>query len=248
LSSGNSNATSQICLRCLRHIFRRAIKSGYISEAAYPFKDYTIGSTSRSKDVLYPEQLKALYEYKPRNYAEKRSKDYFFFLYLCNGLNLKDALLLKGSNVRGKVITFIRAKTALTQHDTKPITIYLHPEARRIIEAWGDMKTNDYLFPCMRGSKNDVERKHLKDIFARNLNRYLRPIGKKLGFEMNLTLNLARHSFATRLKLDGTPTSFIGEILGHSNSSTTEHYLKSLPTEKYKSISESLLNFDRTTE
>ncbi len=76
------------------------------------------------------------------------------------------------------------------------------------------------------------------------MNKMLRKIGIKLGFDMHLCLNLARHSFATRLKIDGTPTSFISDAMGHSNSQVTEHYLKSIPTKQYQYMSESLLQFD----
>jgi integrase/recombinase XerD len=243
INKGNSNATAQIHMRSLRHIFNRAIKQGYISPGLYPFKDYSIGTSSKSKDVLYPEQLKALLAYVPTSYGETRSRDYFIFLYLCNGMNIKDALSIKGSQIKGDMLTFVRAKTSKTNSQTKEIMVYLHPEAKRIIEKWGTLNTNDYIFPCFRGTKSDLERKKAKDIFARNLNRDMRPIGRSLGLNMNLTLNLARHSFATRLKIDGTPTSFISDALGHSSSAVTAHYMKTLPDNKYKEMSESLLKF-----
>ena len=75
--------------------------------------------------------------------------------------------------------------------------MYLHPEAKRIIEKWGHLETKDYLFPYFRGTKSDIERKEIKDKLARNLNRNLHVIGKELGLQMNLNMNLARHSFAT---------------------------------------------------
>lgn len=243
LNKGNSNATAQIHFRSLRHIYNRAIKKKLIDKERYPFEEFKIGTTTKSKDVLYPEQLKKLWAYEPRTFGESRAKDYFFFLYLCNGMNFKDALHLKGSNIKGNLIKFNRAKTENTTGDSKEIVFHLHDEVKRIIYRWGKFDTNDYIFPCLRGTKNNIERKHLKDIFARNVNRDLRPIGKKLGFEVNLTLNLARHSFATRLKLDGTPTSFISDALGHSSSSVTEHYMKSLPSAMLKKISDSLLEF-----
>lgn len=244
INQGNSNATAQIHMRSLRHIYNRAIKEGYISQGLYPFKDYSIGTASKSKDVLYPEQLKALLEYVPQSYGETRSRDYFIFLYLCNGMNIKDALSIKGSQIKGDMITFVRSKTSKTNSQTKEIMVYLHPEAKRIIDKWGNLNTDDYIFPCFRGTKSDMERKKAKDILARNLNRDMRPVGKALGLAMNLTLNLARHSFATRLKIDGTPTSFISEALGHSSSAVTAHYMKTLPDNKYKEMSELLLTFE----
>src|SRR6185312_13724821 len=117
----------------------------------YPFNEYTIGTASKSKDVLYPEQIEALWNYKATVYGEKRAKDYWFFLYLSSGMNLKDALNLKGANLKGDVITFIRSKTSKTKTDVEEIIVYLHAEARKIIEKWGDINTDDHLFPCFRG-------------------------------------------------------------------------------------------------
>jgi integrase len=243
LSIGNAHATAQIHFRSLRHIYNRAIKQGLISAGHYPFNEYTIGSTTKSKGVLYPQQIKQLWEYEPKRNGEERSKDYFFFCYLCNGMNIKDALNLKGSNIKGDRIIFVRSKTANTNHETKEIIVHLHPEIKRIIEKWGDLNTKDYIFPCLRGIETNIERKRVKDMFARNLNRDLHPIGKALGFEIPLNLNLARHSYATRLKIDGIPTSMISDAMGHSSSVVTEHYLKSIPNAMVQKISESLLNF-----
>ena len=243
LGLGNAHASCQMYYRCLRHIYNRAIKQGLVSASAYPFKEFTIGSTSKSKDVLYPQQLKALWDYIPTTFSQHRAKDYFFFLYLCNGMNIKDALSLKGGNIKSDKIVFIRSKTENTNHETKEIVVHLHPEVRRIIEEWGDIRTRDYIFPCLRGCESNIERKKRKDMFTKNMNRALRLIGKNLGFDVQLKMNLARHSYATRLKIDGIPTSMISDAMGHSSSVVTEHYLKSIPNAMVQKISESLLNF-----
>lgn len=248
VNKGNSYATAQIYLRCLRHIYNRAIKDMQIAVGLYPFKEYTIGTASKSKDVLYPEQIKKLLNYETDIYAEKRAKDFWFFLYLSSGMNVKDALHLKGSNLKGDVITFVRSKTSQTKSDVEEIIVYLHPMAKEILQKWGSINTKDYLFPCLRGSKTEMERDRRKNVFARLQNRALRDIGKKLGFEMYLTLNLARHSFATKLNIDGVDTSAIQRSLGHSSPKTTEHYMKTLPIHRYKQISDNLLDFSKEEE
>ncbi len=241
---GNSYATAQMHMRCVRHIYNRAIKDGYISQGMYPFKDYTIGTASKSKNVLYPEQLKMLWDYKPLNSWEARSKDFFILLYLLNGMNIKDALSLKGTHVRGDMISFVRAKTSKTNSETKEIMVYLHPEAKRIIEKYGSLNTNDYIFPYFRGTKTDIERQRAKILIAHAINNNLWPIGVAIGLPMRLTTNLARHSYATRLKMDGVPTAFISDALGHSTGAITAHYLKTLPDAQYKRIGETLLEFE----
>ncbi len=244
MNKGNSNATVQIQMRCVRHIYNRAIKDGYISQGMYPFKDFTIGTASKSKNVLYPQQVEMLWNYKPLISEQIRSKDFFILLYLLNGMNIKDALSLRGTHIKGDMISFVRAKTSKTNSETKEIIVYLHPEAKRIMEKYGSLNTNDYIFPYFRGTKSDIERKRVKDLISHNLNRTIRPIGVAIGLPMRLTLNLARHSYATRLKIDGVSTAFISDALGHSTGAITAHYLKTLPDDQYRRIGETLLNFE----
>src|SRR5690606_33199969 len=134
-----------------------------------------------------------------------------------------------------------RSKTAKTRQHTEEIIVYLHPEARKILEKWGAADIDDYLFPCFRGSKNEIERQRLKSVFARCLNRSLRDIGHKLGFEFYLTLNLARHSYATKLNIDGVSINSIGSSLGHTSSATTSRYIKTLPLDRHRAMSNKLL-------
>ena len=244
---GNSATTSQMYLRNLRTIFNVAIKQGYISERHYPFKLFTIGTSAKSKSVLYADDLKKLWDYEGVTLRERRSKDYFFFLFLANGMNFKDCCYLKFKDIKGDILSFVREKTKNTNTvSDKQITVYIHDEIKNIIERWGNKPGNpdDYIFPILNGMKTAADKEKRRNKMQRQINDNLNIIGKKLGIEEKIILNLARHSFATHLKVSGTPTSFISDAMGHSNSKTTEHYLKSIPTEKSREISNSLLSFN----
>jgi integrase/recombinase XerD len=246
VSQGNSLTTAQIYLRNLRSVFNEAINSNLISDKHYPFKGFSIGCTIVSKDVLYPEQLKALWEYEPIGIRESRAKAYFFFCYLCNGMNFKDACFLKWKNIKGDILTFVREKTKMTiKSGQKEIKLHLLPEALEIIERLGNSsrKPNDFIFPMLDNSMTPDRLNRTKCRHNRETNKRLSKIGKKLGFDVHLCLNLARHSFATLLKLQESPIAFISEAMGHKNSKTTEHYLKSLPDKNLKQLSSKLMSF-----
>src|SRR5690606_28634416 len=115
IGQGNSNTTAQIYLRNLRTIYNKAIKDGFISKRHYPFLNFTIGSSVKTKNVLYPDQVKALFDYVPQTMREHRAKDMWFFCYLCNGINPKDMFYLKRSNIQQDYIIFIREKTKRTR-------------------------------------------------------------------------------------------------------------------------------------
>ena len=141
-SKGCSTATGQIYMRNMRTIFNKAIREGYISERLYPFKTYTIGTSAKSKGVLYPSQIEQLWKYECKGVMDQRAKDLWFFSYLGNGMNFKDVLHLKHKNLKEDKFTFIREKTKRTNTVSgKEINVALHPEAKRIIEKWGNPKT-----------------------------------------------------------------------------------------------------------
>jgi len=247
IKEGHSATTVQIYLRNLRTIFNRAIKSGFISEKHYPFRNYTIGTSVKSKSVLYAPDLKKLWDYQGTTLREKRARDYFFFLFLANGQNFKDFCYLKFKDIKGDTLSFVREKTKRTNTVAdKQIIVYIHDEMRAIIERWGNKpgSPDEYIFRVLNGCKTAVEKENSRATQQRMTNKTLNRIGKELKFDVPLVMNLARHSFATHLKLSGTPTSFITDALGHSSSKTTEHYLKTIPDQKYKEISDSLLSFN----
>lgn len=240
---GNSPTTTGMYMRALRTLYNAAVKDKMIVDKE-PFKDIKL-KKGKSTSVLYPEQIKALWEFKPIGVMQTRAKDMFFFCYLCNGMNFKDAALIRHGDIRNGILTFIRSKTSTTNREPKVIKVYLHDEVKRIIERWGskNAKSSDFLFSFMSIAKDP---RHINSVlirYKRCANTQLNRIGEELGFDVRLNLALARHSFATKHKLSGTPVSFISEAMGHSSVAVTEHYLKNLPDENLKVMSDSLLQF-----
>jgi integrase/recombinase XerD len=247
ISQGNSQTTAQIYLRSLRSIFNDVIKSGIISEKHYPFKGFAFGSKVKSKAVLYPEQLKALLNYETTGVRETRAKAFFLFCYLSNGMNFQDAALLKFKNITGDIITFIRHKTKnTTKSGAREIKVYLHDLSKEIIKEWGNKSTSpdDYVFPIVKRGMTAFQAQNTIRRYKRVSNKMLAKIGRDLGFEVHLCLNLARHSYATKMKIDGVSVAAISDALGHTTTTTTEHYMKSLPNEQLKLMSSSLLAFE----
>ena len=68
------------------------------------------------------------------------------------------------------------------------------------------------------------------------INENLLEIRNKLNLSVPLKLKTARDCYATILKRPGVSKDNIGEMLGHSNSVVTEHYLASLDIEKTQEI------------
>ena len=251
LQQGNSATTAQIYLRNLRIIFNDVIKQGLISAKHYPFSSFKIGTTVRSKSVLYPIQLKDLLYYKTIGIREARAKAFFFFCYLGNGMNFRDLALLKYKNIEGEILTFVRHKTRnSTTSGAKEIKVYMHDLMKKIINEWGNEFTSpdDYVFQIVKKDMTALQKEKIISRYKRISNKMLTKMGKKLGFEVHLCLNLARHSYATKLKIDGVNVTAISDALGHTTTNTTEHYMKSLPDENLKRMSSNLLSFNKNTK
>ena len=245
IQKGLSTTTIGIYLRNLRSIYNAAISDGLISGMAKPFKNVSTSSSVKSKSVLYPNQLKALWEYRSDSKRDQRAIAFFFFCYLGNGMNFKDVGYLKYKNINGDVLSYLRQKTKNTKNHKSEIKIHLQDAMKKIISVWGNSSTNpdEYIFKLMPDYKSA---KHMDDTiirYKRTSNKALTRIGRELGFDVHLCLNLARHSFATKQKNDGTPVAFISEAMGHSSMAVTEHYLKSLPDEHLAQLNSKLLSF-----
>jgi len=65
----------------LRTIFNRAIEDNELDRKYYPFgkRKYQVPSSTKVKKSLTKEQLKTLFEAKPKNEFEEKAKDFWFF-------------------------------------------------------------------------------------------------------------------------------------------------------------------------
>ena len=246
-----SITTTAMYLRCLRKIFRKAIKDGIVKESRYPFGNredgkYTIPEPQNIKKALSIPDIKKILEYKAElESVEKYYRDIWVFSYLGNGMNIKDICLLKYKHIDGNSIYFDRAKTVNTNRKSKPIVVPLIAQNKQIIKEWGNKNTmpNSYVFPVLKdGLDAETVEKRIKQ-FTKQINKYIQRIAKKLKIESHITTYTARHSFATVLKRSGVSTEFISESLGHTNLKTTENYLDSFEDETRLEHIKKLLDF-----
>lgn len=244
-----SQTTIGMYLRPLRTIFNTARKEKIISENLYPFgleKDqkFVIPAPKAIKKALTKPQLKVLFEGIPQTPEQAKAKAFFFFSYACNGMNMKDILLLKFRDMEGDVITFTRAKTAHTK-DQRPVTVYLTDFAKSVIRDFGNgPDPNSYIFPVIApdDTPEDIRRKTRN--FVRFVNQHLKLYAKFYGLSGKVSTYFARHSFATIAIQNGASMEFVGEALGHSNLNTTKIYFKGFEDETKREVSQKMMNFD----
>lgn len=249
INKGSSKTTVGIYLRALRVVLNDAIEKKIISQEFYPFgkRRYQIPKGKNIKKALLLSDIKKVYNYHSKNDKEAKAKDYWFFMYLANGMNMKDVAFLKYSDIDSDFIIFERKKTENTVSENRKIIVYISDEIKKIIEKRGKRKvlSDDLIFPIIN-NKDPLE-KQRRDYkqFNRVINNYLKIISNEVELDGKLSCMSARHSFSTQLKRSGKSTEFIQEALGHTSPLTTQYYLDSFENDDKKGITDTLLHFDK---
>jgi len=244
----NSITTVGIYLRSLRTLFNNAIAEGTLTNEFYPFgkRKYEIPTGNNIKKSLTLNEVALIYYYHPESdSADEMAKDYWLFMYLCNGINVKDMCLLKYNNIKGEVLEFERAKTIRTKRKAEPIRVALSEDAKNIIKKWGQSckDKNDYIFPVLTKELTPERERQLIKQLTQVINSHMKAIAISLGITNEVTTYVARHSFATILQRSGASTEFISEALGHTNVRTTQNYLAGFEDETKKERLKALTAF-----
>jgi len=248
LENGSSRTTIGIYLRSYRHLAKKAMKKGLINPEQYPFGQdkYVIPTGANIKKALSINEIEKFFNYQPENQAQAKARDLWAFIYLCNGINVKDLCLLKYSNIHGNMIIFERAKTKRTKKD-KPeiIKVPILTQVQEIIQRWGneDKRPDNYIFPCLTPGLSAERERELIKYKTKNINKQMKRIASRLEITANLTTYVARHSFSTVLKRSGASIEYISEALGHSDIKTTKSYLAGFEEDTLFTNAEKLIKF-----
>ena len=139
------------------------------------------------------------------------ARDMFMMSFYLRGMSFIDMAFLKKSDLRNGCVTYRRHKTG------QQLVIAWTDEMQVLLDKYPE-NGSDYLLPIIR-NPGTVELYAYRNA-GYNINRSLK----------NLTLYVARHSWASAAKAKGIPLSVISEGLGHDSEATTQIYLASLDT------------------
>lgn len=210
----NQNTTTKYLVQ-LKKIINLAIINEWIDRDPFMKHQCTYKPTERG--YLTPEELFKLESKEIKLPRLQKVRDIFVFC-CYTGFAQVDVEALTPSDVSTgidgeKWIIINRKKT----YGRSPIPLL--PQALAII--------NKY--------KDDPETLAKKTLLPVNsnqrMNGYLKEIGDITGITKNLTMHLARHTFATTVTLaNGVPIETVSKMLGHSSIKTTQIYSKVVDT------------------
>lgn len=249
-TKGKSLTTVGIYLRGLRVIFNRAIESKSIDKDLYPFgvKRYEIPASTNPKKAFDSTQLTTFFEVEAQTPEQEKARDFWFFSFVCNGMNMKDILHLKWRNIDNGQIIFVREKTKRTKKaNSKPIQVPLTDFAKSFIEKYGtkEKESNGFIFPILN-DKMTAEKQHFEKLnFIRFINQHIKHLAKANGLTEDISTYWARHSFATTAVRKKASLEYVSEALGHSDLKTTKNYFAGFEDKTKKEILEDITDFMR---
>ena len=208
-SCHNNGAVNLLC--CLKNFILYAIRNEWIEKNPFRFYKMKIDKTN-VKVPLTKAELDLLLKRPMPNERLERIRDVFCFCAL-TGLAFTDVDHLRPEHIttdeNGTLwIHKPREKTAVVSR------IPLLPHPIRILQKYEqdpDLRLKGKLLPVPSNQK---------------MNAYLKEIADICLINKNLTVHLARHTFATLAIEYGMPIDIIAKILGHSNTNMTRHYAK----------------------
>lgn len=228
LSKSQSVNGRGIYMRSLRSVYNHAQKTGIA--CPYPFDNFKIRQEETIKRSVSLQELRAFYNY-PATEKQAYYRDYFFLMFFLIGINSKDLLLAKKSQVMAGRLEYNREKTG------KKYSVKIEPEAEYLIKKYSGDR---FLLEAMDRFSNHKD-------FLKKLNANIKQIGpviEKEAMQENLFAEpemirevhpvipgissyYARHTWATLAYEIGVPMDVISQALGHSmGNRTTLIYVK----------------------
>ena len=223
--------TCSAYMRALRAMHHRALP---VLNAA-PFSKVFTGRTKTEKRCISQTeilQLKAL-PLQPGG-SLSFARDIFLFSFYAMGMPFVDIAYLKKSQLRNGCIYYARHKTG------QQIQVALLPAMLEIIMRY-EQGDSEFVFPILSDKVEDsvssssvssssvsaqLHRQYTARLRQYNYN--LHQLSKMLGLAQPLSSYVVRHSWASIAYLHHLDISLISKALGHTKSSTTFIYIKSL--------------------
>jgi len=246
-------------LKALRTIIQKeAIKEDKILPPdKNPFISFDMPKVLPSrKEKLDMKEIESLEALKyPESDIHFHIRNAFLFSLYNAGIRIGDLLQLKWCNIRAGRLEYNMGKTG------KIRSIRLLPQALKILDFYKPSmnKESDFIFPFLDNgaeyarliSPEDFQKaspEMLAYLFKRveckiaECNAGLKGIAIKAGIKKKLQNHISRHSFADMARKKGISIYDISKMLGHSDISVTQGYIKSLDIEAMDNAMEEVFN------
>lgn len=235
LKKGNKKNTISAYLRTYRSIYNEAVRRK-ITEDAKPFKDVmasvSVKANRTKKKYLTKDHVKILEGLTDLKFAQQRAVDLWLLLFYFGGQDLKDLYYLKKSQVAKNRVYFVRGKLDGNGYE---FDLQIVPKAQKIINKYSTKGA--YLFPWRkdfngyRTFRDNFRRDLLKVVKDYNITakENKKPLLEVQPLGGNITIKVARHTFATIGKQLFIETDLLRELMGHERNDVDTIYKDKYP-------------------
>lgn len=253
-ATGIREITLSLRFRTLRAVLNQAIAAGLMKADSYPFArtvaekhKFTVGKfdVSTAKRAISREELRRLEALEPTKERQQLAKDVFLFGFYCGGINFVDLGQLRWKDLTGTDETGLRLNYTRQKTGGK-FSLKLLAPAAAIVAKYRPFTyagPDSYVFPILDTAKHETAlqvKNRLHKVLGQ-VNEDLKKLGQQAGIDTPLTTYVARHSFATTLKLSGAATGQISQAMGHKSEAVTAVYLDSFASEVMDNLFDGLL-------
>ena len=230
--------TSSFYMRILRAVYNRAVEQGLITQQ-YPFRRVYTGIDKTRKRAIPFDTVKRIKQLDlQQSPACNMAKDAFMMSFYLRGISFIDLAHLKKSDLQDGYLRYNLSKTR------QQITVKWEPQMQALVDKYENLTENSpYLLPfLLYDNKKEKPSIQLYHNAESRITYHLKKIKQQLGIQGNLTLYVARHSWATAARDHCQPISVISEALGHDSETTTQIYLRSIQTSEVDRLNAQILS------
>ena len=224
--------TISFYMRILRAIYNRAVKSGAIADKK-PFNHVFTTMTKTAKRAIPIQTIQKIAQAHITNKNEALARDLFLFSFYTRGMSFVDIAYLKKTDLNNMYLIYKRKKTG------QELKIAWRKEMQELVDR-NSSKDGVHLF----GILDENSEKSLRFQYHYTqciINTALKRLGKQLNLGTNLTMYVARHSWATIARQKNIPLSVICDGMGHNSEKTTQIYLQSVDADAIDRCNDKLI-------
>lgn len=230
-TQGIAMNTVSFYMRILRAVYNRAVEKG-LTEQRNPFRHVYTGIDKTVKRAIPLKDIKKIKELDlSLNPSLEFARDMFLFSFYTRGMSFIDMAYLKKKDLQNGILSYRRRKTG------QQLFIRWEKCMQEIVDKCQKDGT-DYLLPIIKKAGNE-QRQYRNAL--RFVNNKLKETATMAGLQVNLTMYVTRHSWASIAKNKNVPLSVISEGMGHDSEATTQIYLASLDNSLVDKANEMIL-------
>ena len=208
-------------IRSLRSIYNQLVGNTLIFNNAFT------GGTRTRKRSLSVEDVKKLKALRLKGMPQlEMARDLFLFSIYALGMPFVDMAFMKKENVQFDSIYYMRHKT------NQPVVVPLEPCMKDIIRKYQHSDTA-YLFPILTTTEQPQAYLQYQNKLN-SYNRLLKKLSSLAGLNVNLSSYVVRHTWASLAYSSNVELNVISKALGHTNTNTTQIYIRELEDYRLK--------------